>query len=222
MFSISRISSDALSEVPNLSNLILDENELTNGGIELGAFQHLPGLTRISLNRNRFTEFPLGFSSSIKQIFLTDNEISYMSHSAIGNLTNLETVFVNRNKLRDASIEQDALSGLTSLRELELSNNLFTHLPGKIAKSVEKIYLTSNQLEFIRTTELFGLSSLRTLDVAYNHLRAIEKGALDQLESLLRLDLSGNNWSCDCHLKTVKMYLSQNPVHYGAREQVYK
>jgi len=192
----------------------LDENELTNGGIEPGAFQHLTSLKHVSLNRNKFTQFPAGFSNSLQQIFLTDNEISYIPHTSISNLTNLEKLFVNRNKLSDGSIENNAFGGLSALVELELSNNYLTCLPGKITNSVEKIYMRSNQMEFMRKMELHNLLNLRTLDVAYNRLRAVEKGAFDQLESLLQLDLSGNNWNCDCHLKPMKKYLSKNPVHY--------
>lgn len=217
---ISRIPTESLADVPNLSNLILDANLLTNEGVELGALEKLKSLTRISLNRNHFAAFPAGFAPSIQQIFLSDNKISKISKAATENLVNLETIFLNRNKLRDESIDRDSFRDLSSLKELELSNNLLSAFPGNISPNVEKIYLTSNQMEYISQDDLAGLAKLQTLDLAYNRLRALERNSLGQLESLLRIDLSGNNWTCDCHLKPMKEFLAKNPVHYGAREQI--
>ena len=106
------------------------------------------------------------------------------------------------------------------LREFEISYNLLNHVPRDLQPSLEKLHMTSNKIEFIRSNEFETMTQLRNIDLAYNRLRAIEHGTLDRLVSLDRIDLSGNNWNCDCNLKSLKIFLSNNGVHRGVREPV--
>merc|ERR1712159_428551 len=100
---IKTISSSSLENAPNLSEMILDDNDLSNVGIELGSFDRLRQLRRISLIRNRLTEFPTSLPSSINELYLTQNQISYISPEGLTNLINLEILYLDRNKLHDGS-----------------------------------------------------------------------------------------------------------------------
>lgn len=217
---INSIHSDSLSLVPNLSELILDGNSLTNAGIHRGAFDKLNNLKRVSFTNNFLTEFPMNLPSTLNHIFLSDNQLSYVSFESLAQLSNLETLYLNRNRLSDGSFEHSALSSLNRLREFEISYNLLNHVPHDLQPSLEKLHMTSNKIEFIRSDEFETLTQLRNIDLAYNRLRAIEHGTLDRLVSLDRIDLSGNNWNCDCNLKSLKIFLNNNGVHRGVREPV--
>ena len=107
-----------------------------------------------------------------------------------------------------------------SLQELDVSYNYLTHLPRGLQSQLVNIRLSSNQLVYLVKDDFRGLHSLRNLDIAYNRLRSIEDGALQSLTSLSSLDLSGNNWSCDCYLRSLKQYLSRTSVHHGQREEL--
>ena len=220
LFRINSIHSDSLSLVPNLSELILDGNSLTNAGIHRGAFDKLNNLKRVSFTNNFLTEFPMNLPSTLNHIFLSDNQLSYVSFESLAKLSNLETLYLNRNRLSDGSFEHSALSSLNRLREFEISYNLLNHVPHDLQPSLEKLHMTSNKIEFIRSDEFETLTQLRNIDLAYNRLRAIEHGTLDRLVSLDRIDLSGNNWNCDCNLKSLKIFLNNNGVHRGVREPV--
>lgn len=217
---INTISSTSLENAPNLSEMILDDNELSNFGIASGAFDRLRQLRRISLIRNKLTEFPTNLPSSINALYLTQNQISYVSPESLHDLINLEILYLDRNKLHDGSFVISGFESLVNLRELELSYNIITHVPGRISFTLERLHITANQLQYLRRTELDGLYNLRVLYMAYNRLRSIEHGTLEGLKNLERVDLSGNNWSCDCYLKDLKQYLWTKGVHHGAREQV--
>jgi len=217
---INSISSDSLNGVPNLSELILDGNSLTNAGIHRNAFDQLTSLKRVSFTNNFLTEFPMHLPAMLNHIFLSDNQLSYVSFDSLAKLTSLETLYLNRNRLSDGSFEHSALSSLNRLREFEISYNLLNHVPNDLQPSLEKLHMTSNKIEFIRSDEFEMLTKLRNIDLAYNRLRAIEHGTLDRLVSLDRIDLSGNNWNCDCNLKSLKIFLNNNGVHRGVREPV--
>lgn len=215
---IKSISAGCFDDVPNLTELILDGNLLTNAGIDIRVFEPLTELKRVSFTNNFLTEFPVNLPVSLNHIFLSDNQLSYVSFDSLKHLSNLETLYLNRNKLSDGSFEQNALGSLHRLREFEISYNLLNHVPSNLQPSIEKLHMTSNKIEFIRSKEFRSLTQLRNIDLAYNRLRAIEHGTLDNLTGLDRIDLSGNNWHCDCNLKSLKVFLNNNGVHRGVRE----
>ena len=210
-----------MENAPNLSEMILDDNDLSNAGIEGGAFNGLRQLRRISLIRNKLTEFPTSLPTSINELYLTQNQISYISPESLKNLINLEILYLDRNKLHDGSfLNNSGFESLINLRMLELSYNIITRVPARISITLEELHITANQLQYLRRSELDGLYNLRVLDMAYNRLRSIERGTLEGLKNLDRVDLSGNNWSCDCYLRDLKHYLRNKGVHHGSREMV--
>ena len=75
-------------------------------------------------------------------------------------------------------------------------------------------------MEFLSRQDFAGLGQLRKLDLSYNRLRSIEDGSLGSLQSLQEIDLSGNDWSCDCYMRPLKEFLDNNPYHKGQREQL--
>ena len=206
--------------MPNLTELILDENQLTNTGIDTSAFKGVNQLTRLSMMKNGFTEFPSLLPPSVMQLYLSQNQISFVSHSSLSYMTNLELLFLDRNKLSDGSFEVGSLGQLQKLVELELGYNFLTSIPDGIHSSLERLHLTANQIVYLRTRQLDSFTSLHTLDLAYNRLKSVEKHALRNLNNLMRVDLSGNNWNCDCYLLPLKQFLSSNMAHIGAREHV--
>ena len=220
MLRIKSISAASLENVPNLSEIILDDNELTNYGMESGAFFRVNQLRRLSLIGNKLTEFPAGLPSSLNALYLTHNQISYISIESLQELISLEILYLDRNKIHDGSFGNMGLKSLTNLRELEVSYNIITKIPARMSYTLQKLHITANQLQYLRKSELEGLYNLERLDVAYNRLKSIEFGSLEGLKSLERVDLSGNNWSCDCYLRDLKHYLRTKGVHHGAQDMV--
>ena len=109
---------------------------------------------------------------------------------------------------------------MVSLKELDLSFNLLSSVPSGLQSQVVDLRLSSNQLIYVQKEDLSSLKNVESLDFSFNRLRAIEGGALQFLSNLQELDLSGNNWSCDCYLRDLKRYLSRMPIHRGAQRKL--
>ena len=220
IFRINRVHSKIFANVPNLSELILDENQLTNTGIDRDAFYGVNQLTRLSMMKNAFTEFPARLPSSILQLYLSQNQISFVSHASISAVGDLQLLFLDRNKLSDGSFEVGSFAQLQQLLELELGYNFLTSIPDGIYGSLQRLHLTANQIVYLRTRQLDNFQSLQTLDLAYNRLKSVEKDSMKNLGTLMNVDLSGNNWNCDCYLLPLKQFLTSNLAHIGTREHV--
>lgn len=106
------------------------------------------------------------------------------------------------------------------LTELDLSHNHLSQFPRGLQSKLQTLRLSSNQMEFLSRQDFTGLGQLRKLDLSYNRLRSIEDGSLGSLQSLQEIDLSGNDWSCDCYMRPLKEFLDNNPYHKGQREQL--
>ncbi|KAF3842058.1 hypothetical protein F7725_024009 [Dissostichus mawsoni] len=60
---------------------------------------------------------------------------------------------------------------------------------------------TANNLESIDEDAFLGLPHLEYLSLAYNNLETLPKDLFNGLEALTKVDLRGNQFSCDCKLK---------------------
>ncbi|XP_074120655.1 leucine-rich repeat-containing protein 3 [Sminthopsis crassicaudata] len=101
-----------------------------------------------------------------------------------------DTVFLKLDANLLTQIPSHAFSGLTLLRELDLSQN-----------TIEKLDTAAFQ----------GLSrDLRLLDLSHNRLQSLPKEALFRLKAKIRL--SHNPWHCGCALQEVLWELKLDPV----------
>ncbi len=103
--------------------------------------------------------------------------------SAIGRLTCLEVLRLNRNQLRTLPPE---IGALTRLKVLHLDDNQLQTLPGEIGAltALEVVYLMDNQLDTL-PSEIGALTRLKALYLDTNQLQTlpVEIGALTAVES---------------------------------------
>ncbi len=108
----------------------------------------------------------------------------------LGQLSNLQHLFLQNNQLTQIPAE---LGQLSKLQELSLHNNQLTQLPPELGQlsNLQKLFLHSNQLAQI-PPELGQLSSLQKLFLHSNQLTQIPP-ELGQLSNLQHLFLHNNN-----------------------------
>ncbi|KGL79097.1 Toll-like receptor 5, partial [Tinamus guttatus] len=172
--------------------LDLERNWLTNLG-DLYILYQVPGLQYIFLKQNRFSycvkRANVIENNQIIYIDLGENmlQLVWERHVCLDvfrALSKLQVLHLNNNYL--SALPQEAFRGLTSLRRLNLASNLLSHLsPGVFPQSLKILNLTGNQL-FSPEPEVFMTLSI--------------------------LDITHNNYVCDCTLKNLLLWLNETNV----------
>ena len=202
---ISTIPENVFEGTPNLKQMILDDNEITNLSFRNNSFIDLPNLQRLSLIQNRLTELPEGLPPTVQELFLTSNQISFISGSALGGLSELRVLQLDRNRVSDESFES-SFGG--KLAEIDLSYNMLESVP-KLNPAIEKIRLTANKIQFVSRDDLEPAARLKTIDLSFNSIKRVENGSFSRLFDLNRVEIAGNDFLCDCHLKDLKFFLEE-------------
>uniref|UniRef100_A0A3B4ZFX3 Leucine-rich glioma-inactivated protein 1 n=1 Tax=Stegastes partitus TaxID=144197 RepID=A0A3B4ZFX3_9TELE len=78
----------------------------------------------------------------------------------------------------------------------EIPKESFIHTP-----ALHLLLFTANNLESINEDAFLGLPHLEYLSLAYNNLETLPKDLFKGLEALTKVDLRGNQFTCDCKLK---------------------
>ncbi len=127
---------------------------------------------------------------------LGTNQLSGSIPTSLGNLTQLQNLWLNNNQL-SGSIPPE-LGSLTNLQDLELDNNqLSGSLPVELGNltNLQTIKLCSNQLTGSIPPELGNLTNLQELELCWNQLTGSIPTELGNLTSLTGLFLFGNQLS---------------------------
>ncbi|KAI4890389.1 hypothetical protein NFI96_014547 [Prochilodus magdalenae] len=150
----------------NLQEIDLKDNNLKTIE-EIISFQHLHRLVCLKLWYNQIAYIPI----------------------QIGTLTNLERLYLNRNKI-DKMPSQ--LFFCRKLRFLDLSHNNLTSIPSDIGflQNLQYFAVTANRIETL-PPELFQCKKLRTLNLGNNCLTTLPS-RFGELTGLTQLELRGN------------------------------
>lgn len=188
------ISKANLTEIQNIQVLYLGQNCYyrnpcnTSYDIENGAFLPLNNLTLLSLKSNNLSFIPHQLPTSLKELYLYNNNIQEVTDEDFKNLTNLEILDISGNCPRcynapfpctpclnnaQLKISKTAFKMLTKLKTLRLHSNSLTRvLPEWFAstKALRVLDLSSNFLarEIGVTTFPVNLGKLEELDLSFN------------------------------------------------------
>ncbi|XP_042193588.1 volume-regulated anion channel subunit LRRC8A [Callorhinchus milii] len=154
----------------NLQEIDLKDNNLKTIE-EIISFQHLRRLVCLKLWYNHIAYIPI----------------------QIGTLTNLERLYLNRNKIEKIPAQ---LFYCRKLRYLDLSHNNLTSIPQDIGflQNLQYFAVTANRIETL-PPELFQCRKLRTLNLGNNCLQSLPS-RVGELASLTQLELRGNRLEC--------------------------
>ncbi|NXO96752.1 TLR5 protein, partial [Certhia brachydactyla] len=172
--------------------LELERNWLANLG-DLYLLLQVPDLQKIFLKQNRFSYCVK--SANVRE----NNQLVYMDLGenmlqlvwerdlcldVFAALPKLQVLHLNNNYL--SALPQELFRGLTSLKGLNLASNLLSHLsPGLFPQSLTNLNLSGNQL-LSPEPEVFMTLSI--------------------------LDITHNNYICDCALKSLLVWLNETNV----------
>nr|QXJ40782.1 toll-like receptor 7 [Sebastes schlegelii] len=192
---IYKISKANLSEIRNIEILYLSQNCYYRNpcnvsyDIEDGAFAQLNNLTLLSLKSNNLSFIPHRLPTSLKELYLYNNNIQEVTDEDFKNLTNLEILDISGNCPRcynapfpcdpcpnnsPLKISAKAFKMLTKLKTLRLHSNSLTCVPAEWFASTTELRvldLSSNFLarEIGVTHFPKFLGKLEELDLSFNY-----------------------------------------------------
>ncbi|KAM6914967.1 leucine-rich repeat transmembrane protein FLRT2 [Xenentodon cancila] len=215
---IQTISRAALAQLSKLEELHLDDNSISTVGVEEGAFREAVSLKLLFLTKNHLSSVPIGLPEDLKELRLDENRIAFIAEEAFQNVTRLQRLMLDGNLLMDEGIAPGAFQDLVTLRELALARNSLTFPPPLLpSQSLVKLSLQENQIDQIPVTAFADLTRLEKLDISSNQLQTLTQGVFDGLSSLKHLIVRNNPWRCDCNVKWVVVWLKSLPPSINAR-----
>nr|CAD7400647.1 unnamed protein product [Timema poppensis] len=183
------LKNHAFKHVRGLKRLDLSENNIKQ--VEPDAFLEVTGLscgmkgyTKVGHSLT-FLRVAHGFSSSVSSV----------PSESLKPLVNLQYLDLSNNRL--SSMPETSFHFLRKLRILELQDNQLDQVhkgtfQGGIHSSLEKLYLSYNNLNSINTHTFVDLSSLERLHLDDNRITRVERRAFMNMDRLKHLDLRGN------------------------------
>ncbi|KVH88603.1 Leucine-rich repeat-containing protein [Cynara cardunculus var. scolymus] len=190
---------DDLGKCRSLGRVRLGQNYLS-GSLPNG-FLYLPELLLVELQNNYLAgllEGPNsnGINGRLAQLNLSNNRLTGVLPTSIGNFSGLKILLLNGNKLSGEVPPE--IGGLKSVLKLDLSRNSFSGgIPPEIShcSSLTYLDLSRNQLTGPMPPQISQLRILNYLNVSWNRLNRSLPDEFGSMKSLTSADFSYNNFS---------------------------
>ncbi|XP_053549434.1 podocan [Bombina bombina] len=192
---LEKIPDGAFSHLFDLRELYLQNNLLTNEGMDNETFGKLNRLEYLDLSTNNLTQIPSGLPRNIVILHLEKNSIRSISQDVLTQIRNLEYLLLHNNKLRARGIHPSAFLGLKKLHTVHMYNNLLERVPAGLPRRVKTLMLLHNQISSINKNDFATTYFLEDLNLSYNKIMSstVHRDAFRKLRLLKTLDLSGNS-----------------------------
>ncbi|XP_070589231.1 trophoblast glycoprotein [Erythrolamprus reginae] len=208
---------------PSVQGLFLTHNCISNLSSASFLSASLLNLTLLDLRGNQLSwvgaETFAGLSH-LKHLDLSDNLLTWLSPMALGNTSSpLEELNLSSSLYNNSVVllvaELLQTGSLLNLKHLDLSDNNLIYLPARMFSalpSLEHLDVGSNSLVSLRNVLLGSLQQLHSFNLGGNGFKTLRNDTLLQLQGLpwLSLNLSGNPWVCDCHVKDLVNWLKES------------
>uniref|UniRef100_A0A8C7MAU0 Podocan n=1 Tax=Oncorhynchus kisutch TaxID=8019 RepID=A0A8C7MAU0_ONCKI len=191
---LEKIPSGVFDSLTQLRELYLQNNLLSNEGMDNETFSQLTKLEYLDLSNNNLSVVPQGLPRGLILLHLEKNNIRSIPGDALIACRNLEYLLLHNNQLRSRSIHQAAFHGLKKLHTLHMYNNQLERVPRGLPRRAKTLMLLHNGINEIGRNDLVMLYTLTELNLSYNRLISpkLHREAFRKLRLLETLDLSGN------------------------------
>lgn len=155
-----------------------------------------------SIRKSHFVDY-----KNLILLDLGNNNIANIENNTFKNLVDLRWLYMDSNYLDTLSREKFA--GLQNLEYLNVEYNAIQLiLPGTFnAMPKLRILILNNNLLRSLPVDVFAGVSLSKLSLHNNYFMYLPvAGVLDQLTSIIQIDLHGNPWECSCTIVPFKQW----------------
>ena len=197
--SLTKLPSDAFSQLPKLNSLRLDGNKLSE--LEDRAFGGLSSLQTLNLANNNLNVLPpelfttSSSPSRLQELYLQNNSLNVLAPGLFSNLHQLLVLNISRNEISDEWLSSSTFSSLTRLVALDLSHNKLSKLDQHILRgmnSLQILNLKHNLLHNIAPNTFIRQHNLHILLLSHNRLDELHQKALSGMSVLKSLSLDNN------------------------------
>ncbi|XP_055965392.1 SLIT and NTRK-like protein 1 isoform X2 [Sorex fumeus] len=170
----------------------------------------LPNVQELFLRDNKIHSIRKSHFVDYKNLILLDlgnNNIASVENNTFKNLLDLRWLYMDSNYLDTLSREK--FTGLQNLEYLNVEYNAIQLiLPGTFhAMPKLRILILNNNLLRSLPVDVFAGVSLSKLSLHNNYFMYLPvAGVLDQLTSIIQIDLHGNPWECSCTIVPFKQW----------------
>lgn len=192
---LSHLPDSSFSSLLALQELFLSHNNLHS--IAPGAFTGLDSLLRLHINNNRLTTIDSQWFRALPRLevlMLGGNPIEALPENSFSALKSLRSLVLGGMGLR--GLAERALEGLDGLESLSFYNNQLTKVPTKALRRVSGLKfldLNKNHIKMIETGDFRDMTHLKELGLNnMEQLVSVEKGALENLPELTKLEITNN------------------------------
>ncbi|TRZ02393.1 hypothetical protein DNTS_027503 [Danionella cerebrum] len=145
--------------------------------------------------------------NSLNLLDLGGNNIKLVENGTFHNLTELRWLYMDKNYL-DA-LMAEMFVGLQNLEYLSLEyNDIQLIMPSTFSPmpNLRVLFLNNNLLKALPVDSFLGVS-LSKISLHNNYFKYLPVlGVLDQLNSIIQIDLHGNPWDCSCNIIPFKRW----------------
>uniref|UniRef100_A0ABI7ZEF5 LRRNT domain-containing protein n=1 Tax=Felis catus TaxID=9685 RepID=A0ABI7ZEF5_FELCA len=191
---LEKIPPGAFSELSNLRELYLQNNYLTDEGLDNETFWKLSSLEYLDLSSNNLSRVPAGLPRSLVLLHLEKNAIRSVDADVLTPIRSLEYLLLHSNQLHARGIHPRAFQGLKRLHTVHLYNNALERVPSGLPRRVRTLMILHNQITGIGRDDFATTYFLEELNLSYNRITSpqVHRDAFRKLRLLRSLDLSGN------------------------------
>lgn len=187
------LSADAFQNTTQLRWINLNQNKISNAGVEENALEALPNLLHLYVEENLLTSIPSPLPPNLEQLHLSRNRISKIPAGVFSGKKHLMLLNLQGNKLQDDALTEVSLKGLSGLLQINLAKNQLNSMPKGLPSSTVQLYLDANNIQKIPAEYFKGLPKMAFLRL--NHNKLINGGVpknVFNFSSILDLQLSHN------------------------------
>lgn len=215
---ITNIQRDSFSGLIQLERLYLHANRIQS--IHLKAFEGLEMLLELKLQGNQLSSLP---SLNFPRLLLLD--LSYNNIPALGPLE-LQTPHLEALKVASLgliSVDEDLITSLGNLHELDISMNQLTEVPQALKqdslKGLIRLSLAANPVGELRVEDFQKLTGLQELDLSGLNLQGFPQSFFHMFPRLMHLTAAENPFNCLCPLAWFPVWLKEKGVNLGRPEE---
>ncbi|XP_038112146.1 protein artichoke [Culex quinquefasciatus] len=187
------IDEGSLTGLNRLEVLNLQDNRLL--ALHERSLAPLENLRDLNLQGNRIevlVDNLLDSNGNLERFDASRNSIVEISSKAFRNSRSLQVLDLSGNKLRELP---ESLSGLSELREIDVSFNQLTELTPTVLgswRNLEELKVSNNKVNQLHQGSLRNLPLLQYMDLSSNELTTLDHGSLRNLPELQELVLADN------------------------------